>query len=134
MQISRDIGSMHIDISLDNRLWGSLGNSAEGKSYIASLLNTQNDICVVTWSDDLTEDMIISKLLKQEYLFVFLDRADMYYSRKINEVVKSLIKICPVFIDFKCWDNFYDIAPSFANVYFGEREVKIIETSDVRRC
>lgn len=134
MEMIRDIGNTHVEIILGNRLWGSAGNSAEGKTFIANILSTQSDICVITYNENFNSDDIISILSKQNYSFVFLDRADLYYDKRINKVVKQLIERCPVFIDFKCWDNFYDIAPSFANIYFKENEVKIIETNDVRRC
>lgn len=138
MEMIEIVGGVRVHIKLDNRLWGSVGDSAEGKTYIAKLLNVLEvngkNICVVSWSKSFNEKEILKKLSRDDYKLVFLDRADKYYNKEINERVKELIKNCPVFIDFKCWDALYDIAPSIADVEFSEKEVSIIETNDVRRC
>lgn len=117
---------LHISIS-DPGVYTLDSNSATGKSYIAGLLSTLDNVCVVTYNKVSTVlSAALQEAMSGKYELVFLDRCDLYMTKELFTQLLALAKTTIVILDLKDFCPFTDIVPASAQVILEDKVVSLI--------
>lgn len=105
-----DLSFKKIKINLNNKIYILGQDSAEGKSYLFSLLKSlkqrpenRHDIYLVTYSEELDIEKVIFDLEEFNGKLVMLDRADLYWCTNLGNALKNLSDLI-VLLDLKSND------------------------------
>lgn len=117
---------LHINIS-DPGLYTLDSNSATGKSYIAGLLSTLDNVCVVTYDKVSTLlSVALQEAMSGRYELVFLDRCDLYMTEELFKQLSTLAKTAAVVLVLNDFSRFADTVPAPAQVILEDKMISLI--------
>lgn len=104
------VSDVKIKINANNKIYVLGVDSAEGKSYLYTLLKSlqqrpeyKDKLLLVTYSDDMDIQRIISKIEGFRGDLVMMDRLDIYWCEELRSAIKQKHE-CPILLDLKSND------------------------------
>ncbi len=130
------VGSMVISIELPFGIHATEDDSAMGKTYLAKLLQAgmmagDANYLVITYFEGITTDFVIKRLRERTYLFIMMDRLDLYLSDGIADALVDIRENTCIFVDLKNWNLTKVFCPNLVDFEFTERGIRLYEGDDI---